>query len=64
MSSTRSSVATMALEKYGVENRKDLIEEELKSVQGKLATKEASEKDYEYLTQREEDLKEALKSLA
>jgi len=54
----------MALEKYGVENRKDLIEEELKSVQGKLATKEASEKDYEYLTQREEDLKEALKSLA
>jgi hypothetical protein len=54
----------MALEKYGVENRKELIEEELRQVREKLQEKTASEEELTYLTQREQDLQEALQSLA
>lgn len=52
------------LEKYGVENRKKLLEEELEQVRQKLAEKTASEGDSAYLSQREKDLVEALETLA
>lgn len=53
----------MAIEKYGVEDRKKLLEEELKEVRDKLGTKTASGEELDYLTQREKDLEEALASL-
>ena len=53
----------MALEKYGVENRKELIEEELRQVRERLQEKTASEEDLSYLTQREKDLEEAIRTL-
>jgi hypothetical protein len=51
----------MALEKYGVENRKELLEEELAQTQKKLEDKTAS--DREFLIRREKDLREAIGSL-
>ena len=63
MSSTGSSRPTMALEKYGVENRKELMEEELRQVREKLQEKTASEEDKAYLVQREKDLVEAVGSI-
>ena len=53
----------MALEKYGVENRKELMEEELRQVREKLQEKTASEEDKAYLVQREKDLVEAVGSI-
>lgn len=52
----------MAIEKYGVEDRKELIERELKEVRDRLRTKTASAEELEYLSQREKDLVEALES--
>lgn len=53
----------MSIEKYGVEDRKDLLEKELKEVREKLSTKIASIEELEYLSQRVKDIKEAIKSL-
>jgi hypothetical protein len=52
----------MAIEKYGVEDRQDLIRKELEEVREKLRTKTASSEEAEYLVQREKDLVEALES--
>lgn len=53
----------MAIEKYGVEDRKELLEKELKEVRDKLSTKTASVEEFEYLSQRAKDLQEAIASL-
>lgn len=53
------------MEKYGVENKEDLIRQELESVRARLKTKTASKtspSEMEYLEQREKDLIEALES--
>jgi hypothetical protein len=53
----------MALNKYGVENRKELLEKELEEVREKLKrpmSKVASPDENEYLEQREKDILEAL----
>lgn len=53
----------MALEKYGVEDRKELLEKELEEVRKKLhqpMSKTAYVDDREYLEQREKDILEAL----
>lgn len=57
----------MMLEKYGVEDRKDLIEKELQRVKERLKEKTASvmtNEEMRYLEQREKDLEEALQTLA
>lgn len=51
------------MEKYGVEDRKRLLEEELKEVREKLNTKTASVEEFEHLSQRVKDLKEAIESI-
>lgn len=53
----------MSIEKYGVEDRKELLEKELKEVREKLSTKTASVEEFEYLSQRVRDLKEAISEL-
>lgn len=57
----------MSIEKYGVEDRKELLEKELKEVRDRLRIKTASEtvpiEELEYLSQREKDLQEAIASL-
>lgn len=53
----------MALEKYGVEDRKSLIKAELKEVKKKLQEKTASEEEIQFLIQREQDLQDALKEI-
>lgn len=53
----------MAIEKYGVEDRKKLLEEELKEVRERLNTKTASVEEFEHLSQRAKDLQEAIDSL-
>jgi hypothetical protein len=53
----------MAIEKYGVEDRKELLEQELKEVKRKLGEKIASSDEKEFLVQREKDLEEAIASL-
>jgi len=53
------------MEKYGVENKEDLIRQELESVRERLKTKTASKtlpEEIDYLEQREKDLVEALES--
>lgn len=51
------------IEKYGVEDRKALVEQELKDVRNKLQDKTASSDEQGYLVQREKDLVEALESM-
>ncbi len=54
----------MSIEKYdGVEDRKELLEKELKEVREKLGTKTASVEEFDYLAQRAKDLQEAIDSL-
>lgn len=53
----------MSIEKYGVEDRKELLEKELKEIRDKLSTKTASVEEFDYLSQRIKDLKEAIESL-
>ena len=53
----------MVIEKYGVEDRKELLEKELEEVRKKLTTKTASTEELNYLFQREKDLQEAIENL-
>lgn len=53
----------MTMEKYGVEDRKELLEKELKEVREKLNTKTASVEEFEYLSQRAKDLQEAIENI-
>ena len=52
----------MAIEKYGVEDRKALLEQELEEVRSKLADKTATNKDH--LIERELALIESIDGLA
>lgn len=57
----------MVMEKYGVEDRRELLETELEAVKQKLLspdlTKTASQEQVDYLVQREKDIKEMLRDL-
>lgn len=57
------SIRLMTIEKYGVENRKELLEEELKEVRKQLSEKVASAEEFDHLVRRAEDLKEAIDSI-
>lgn len=52
------------MNKYGVVDRRVLVEQELEQVKEKLAEKTASEEELKYLAQRQSDLEEALKDIA
>jgi uncharacterized protein YlxW (UPF0749 family) len=51
------------MEKYGVEDRRELLEKELKEIREKLSTKTASVEEFDHLLQRVKDIKEAIESI-